>query len=181
MAPYSVWVEDGSGALVLAGQMIEFDPQGYGGGWWDPDFLYAGAFYGAYFGDNGSLSMSSDEGADLLSFSLFLTDGSLFGGEVHQFIASNTGQGDPLPFGAARVGDLSGRAFEIRNAAGTAIISDTLPELETDNVLGDPDGPLFPDGDPMLPPGDGPFSIWIEDDAGVLTRVAALEDLGSVF
>jgi hypothetical protein len=44
-----------------------------------------------------------------------------------------------------------------------------------------PDGGFFPDGDPMLPPGDGPFTLWIDNANGTLTEVATLTDYGSAF
>jgi hypothetical protein len=51
--------------------------------------------------------------------------------------SADTGRGDPLPFGVLTVGELAGRAFEIRDGAGNVLLAGEIPELRS---RGDDDG-----------------------------------------
>ena len=87
-----------------------------------------------------------------------------------------------LPLGVESVRDLAGRAFEIRDAAGTAFIAGSLPALESLGDIpvwyypagggdGTDGGNEIPDREP--PEGDAAFTLWIAGDDGELVEAAA--------
>lgn len=58
-------------------------------------------------------------------------DGAEFEGDVPHTFSAGTYYGVDLPFGVESVGELSGRAFEVRDLDGNVLRSGVLPELET--------------------------------------------------
>ena len=76
-----------------------------------------------------------------------------------------------LPFGVGSVGDLSGRAFEVRDGEGAVLLEGVLPELEEIVYEPQPDPMPWPDLPCPFPGGD--FNIIINIDLGGI-------DLGSI-
>jgi hypothetical protein len=80
--------------------------------------------------------------------------------EFFSWYADNTTE-DGLPLGVDRVGDLSGRAFEVRDGEGHVLLDGVLPELE--EVVFDPWPEPLPDPVPC-PWGDIDVDITINID-----------------
>ena len=174
--PFSVWIEDG-GAMAKAGDMVAWTIDGgFPGDPWFPegDLEFGASFYGRFDGANAVVSMSSvGDDYDEFVFSMFVPDDTVWGGVFHYFWACRQGENNDLPFEVGDVAELVGRAFEIRNDDGDAVIADTLPALDGQGGF----SPFDLEQGEALEPGVGPFTIWIADASGELTEIAKLEEL----
>ena len=143
--------------------------------------------YADYYADDGSfasvvMQRYDFEGApyDQFYFSLMVPKEmeDCFGWYEWTFYDVYADQDTGLPLGVQSVRDLAGRAFEIRDAAGTAFIAGSLPALES---LGDIPIWYYPAGgddgsggidDREPPAGEAAFTLWIAGDDGELVEAA---------
>lgn len=144
--------------------------------------------YADYYADDGSfasvvMQRYDFEGTpyDQFSFSLMVPKEmeECAGWYEWTFYDVYADQDTGLPLGVGSVRDLAGRAFEIRDAGGTAFIAGSLPALES---LGDIPIWYYPAGggdgsggiDDREPPAEGEaaFTLWIAGDDGELVEAA---------
>lgn len=172
--PFTLWIADADGTLteVTDLELLDF---GFG------DFESGFGLYGDEEGLNAAVAMDSfagcpgmgDEDETHESFSVsFCVPGDDETDELlYELYASNEDD-TGLPLGVETVGELEGLSFEIRNAAGDAVITGDLPMMD-DSFIGW-EIPEF-EGTAAEAAGEAPFTLWI-DDAGTLTEVGELEE-----
>lgn len=171
-APYTLWLADEDGTLTELGELTEWD----GGIGFPPpeipdDFEAGVVFFGDLEGEGafGTISMQTEEGYQSLS-AFFSTYDRTTGGDFYELYFDRKGDEGDLPLGVTDLHDLEGRAFELRNGDGDAFVDGELPEL-----LGLNSFPGLPDFGTTIVPGDGPYTLWIADENGTLTKVGELE------
>lgn len=117
-----------------------------------------------------------------ISFAIGREDGTA--SWFYDYLADAQSEGG-LPLGVARAAELAGRAFEIRDADGNAVLADKLPELEPfeapsrDGTVKRDTLPGAVDPSNSVPgAADAPrFTLHIADEDGVLQYVADLRFL----
>ncbi len=163
-APFTLRIANDVGTLVEVGrfEQLEFGL---------PGDLRAGIdVFGSWDGASGSLGLYADDLGACVSLGLYVPgdDGAAF----YTYDASTSNGEGELPLGVASIDDLSGRAYELRDASGAAFVTGTVPALESVENSWDCDT----DGE-AISPGAAPYTFWIADDEGTLTQVGELSEM----
>ncbi len=177
-APFDLFVADDDGLMTDVGELEEFDLGDFG------DFRSGFALYGNEDGIQGSVEMDAfpgcpewgdDEDEEHQSFYLSLCIPGDDDTDTDELLFDLYADGESgLPLDAESIDELEGRAFEVRNADGDAILSGDLPDLTSGFGFWED---FDFEGSAADEAGSAPYTLFLANDAGTLTEI---DDLAEV-